>query len=267
MVGDAGSIIDAYYSQGMALAMVTSWHLANVIERDLRNQVLDTAYIQHINESTKEDWQIMRNMIREKYSPAIKDNRFFLLSHMLDMTIFWSMGNTRAKLTHWLVDTEGNTSHETEQQQNTRAYLQKHLFYSRVTPWGWFKAGTVQKVQRYLQYQLAERARWRVRHGIKTTTVKSILSLTAPLPQLWKLTSTQQQELVDVSGIDLIKPAHLCKQPVSWLHRLPVATKIRLDWLLYIRPWSLFLLFLIGYLYDGLDTFHHKILLFFGHKK
>jgi 2-polyprenyl-6-methoxyphenol hydroxylase-like FAD-dependent oxidoreductase len=266
MVGDAGAIIDAYYSQGIALALVTSWHLANVIERDLRDQVLDTAYIQYINEATKEDWQIIRNMLREKYSSAIQDNRFFLLSHILDMTFLWAVGPTRAKMTHWLVDTEGYTSRETEQQRHNRTYLQKHLFYSRVPLWGWLKAGTVQTVQRYLQHQLAERARWRIRHGIKTTPVKSILSLTAPIPQVWKLASAQQQELLDISGSDLIKPAHLCKEPVSWLHRLPVSTKKRLDWLLYLRPYSLILLFVGGYLYDGLDTFRHKLLFLFGHK-
>ncbi|MBO0518260.1 NAD(P)/FAD-dependent oxidoreductase, partial [Streptomyces beijiangensis] len=41
IAGDAASIIDAYYSQGVSLALVTSWHAANIVERHLREHVLD----------------------------------------------------------------------------------------------------------------------------------------------------------------------------------------------------------------------------------
>lgn len=79
MVGDAGSIIDAYYSQGIALALVTSWHLANIIQRDVQDGRLDREYIRRINRATRQDWRLLRNMVREKYTAAIEDPRFFLL--------------------------------------------------------------------------------------------------------------------------------------------------------------------------------------------
>ena len=41
MIGDAASIIDAYYSQGMSLAFVTSWHLTNIMQQDVKEQCLD----------------------------------------------------------------------------------------------------------------------------------------------------------------------------------------------------------------------------------
>ncbi|NNC10177.1 FAD-dependent oxidoreductase, partial [Corallococcus exiguus] len=99
MAGDAGSIIDAYYSQGIALALVSSWHIANIVERHVKTRRIDQAYIDRVNEATRQDWHMLRNMVREKYTPAIEDPRFFLLSHILDMAIFWCMGSTRAKLT------------------------------------------------------------------------------------------------------------------------------------------------------------------------
>ncbi|MCY1013738.1 hypothetical protein OV079_51095 [Nannocystis pusilla] len=112
MVGDAASIIDAYYSQGISLAMVTSWHIANIVERDVREHRLDRAYIDRVNDATVQDWQIMRNMVREKYSPAIADSRFFALSH-LDFVVLFASGPVRADLVRWLIDTEGDTSRET----------------------------------------------------------------------------------------------------------------------------------------------------------
>ena len=67
IVGDASSIIDAYYSQGVSLSMSTSWHGANIAERDLREGVLDTAYIEHVNAAVLADWRIMRS-IRTSWS-------------------------------------------------------------------------------------------------------------------------------------------------------------------------------------------------------
>src|SRR5262249_21031571 len=83
MVGDAGSIIDAYYSQGVSLGLITSWHITNIMEDDLRHNILDREYIAHVNRATRQDWHMMRNTVVEKYTSAIQDPRFFILSHYL----------------------------------------------------------------------------------------------------------------------------------------------------------------------------------------
>ncbi|MDC3956604.1 hypothetical protein [Polyangium jinanense] len=54
----------------ISLAMVTSWHIANIVERDVCEHRLDQAYINRGNDATVQDWQIMRDMVREKNHPA-----------------------------------------------------------------------------------------------------------------------------------------------------------------------------------------------------
>ena len=105
MVGDAASIIDAYYSQGMSHSFLTAWHLTNIIEEDLRNGRLDGVYIDRANESLREDWRMIRNMVRGKFTAAISDSRFFLLTHLLDMVLFFSIGSVKSQITRWLVET------------------------------------------------------------------------------------------------------------------------------------------------------------------
>jgi hypothetical protein len=78
MVGDAASVIDAYYSQGMSLALLTSWHIANIVEGDLRQGRLDGDYLRGVNRCTRQDWHMLRNMLAEKYTEAILDSRFIL---------------------------------------------------------------------------------------------------------------------------------------------------------------------------------------------
>jgi 2-polyprenyl-6-methoxyphenol hydroxylase-like FAD-dependent oxidoreductase len=260
MVGDAASIIDAYYSQGIALALVTSWHLANLIQRDVQDGQLDRPYIERINQATRQDWHVMRNMVREKYTPAIEDSRFFLLSHVLDMLIFWTMGSTRSKLAHWLVQTEGDTSRETAELRKDRNILEKRLFYTRAPYWMKLSPEAVQRLQRYLQAQIAERARWRMEHGVRPANLTSWLSLTAPLPKLWKLPFARRSAHVDISGHDFVQPA--AQRPpgtANWFDRLPISPNTRLNWALRLRPLGLMATFASGYAWDWADTTVHKL--------
>jgi 2-polyprenyl-6-methoxyphenol hydroxylase-like FAD-dependent oxidoreductase len=255
MVGDAASIIDAYYSQGMALALVTSWHVTNVVQRDLHEGMLDTAYIDRINDATRQDWHMMRTMVREKYTDAIEDPRFFLLSHILDMIVFWSMGSTRSKLAHWLVDTGGDPARETSQLRSTRARLEERLFYSRSVYWGGLSPSTVRRIQEHLHCKLAERARWRLAHGESGPGITSVLSVTAPLPQIWRMLRAGRSGHVDISGRDLVQPAG--QRPpgtATWYDRLPLSVNTRLKWVLLLRPIGLLVLFTTGYAWDVAHT-------------
>lgn len=255
MVGDAASIIDAYYSQGIALALVTSWHLANVIQRDVQDGQLDRPYIARINRATRQDWHMLRNMVREKYTSAIEDPRFFLLSHILDMAVFWAMGGTRAKLTHWLVATEGDTTRETPELRRARTGLESRLFYSQAPYWAFLSPERIQQLQRGLQRRLGERARWRRENGVRLPAITSVLSLTAPVPQVWKLPFARRTDHVDISGRDLVQPAE--QRPpgtATWYDRLPVSANTRLDWVLRLRPVALLGLFAAGYAWDAADT-------------
>ena len=144
LVGDAASIIDAYYSQGISLALVTSWHIANIVERDLRQNQLDERYIQRVNRATKQDWLMMRNLVRYKYSAAIKDSRYFILSHLLDFSIFSCIIVPRFRMTRWLAETGGDTSEESPVHKKMRAYLERRLYLSQTRPWTYLppEAGT-----------------------------------------------------------------------------------------------------------------------------
>jgi 2-polyprenyl-6-methoxyphenol hydroxylase-like FAD-dependent oxidoreductase len=255
MAGDAASIIDAYYSQGIALGLVSSWHIANVMERDLHEHRLDRAYIDRINQATRQDWHMLRNMVREKYTPAIEDPRFFLLSHILDMSIFWCMGSTRAALTRWLVQTEGDPSRQTAQLRRIRRKLEKRLFYSRSPYWLGAEPERVQRLQQYLQARLAERARWRIDNGIHIAGVTSVLSVTAPLPQVWKLPFGRTRRHVDISARDLVQPG--TQRPpgsATWFDRLPIPVNTKLAWVIQLRPLGLLASFALGYLWDAVDT-------------
>jgi 2-polyprenyl-6-methoxyphenol hydroxylase-like FAD-dependent oxidoreductase len=113
IVGDASSIIDAYYSQGISLSLSTSWHGANIAERDLREGVLDTAYIRHVNKAVLADWRIMRSMVKSKYGPAVADSRFFILDHWIDYLVIGAATGSRWGISRWLSQTDGYPGNET----------------------------------------------------------------------------------------------------------------------------------------------------------
>ena len=229
MVGDAASIVDAYYSQGISLALVSSWHMANLVEQDLRHGGMDAAY---------------------------------LLSHLLDLAIFWSAGASRSRLAHWLVGTGGDTRQETPEQRGLRDYLSRHMFYSQTKPWHWLAPETVRRLQGHLQEGIGRRARWRLAHGIRVPALKSVVRFTAPAPRLWKLPFLHGQERADLSAEDVVHPGKFQERLPAFLRfLLPGAPTERLGWAIRARGQTLLLLFLLGYVYDWADTEIQKLLL------
>lgn len=241
LVGDAASVIDAYYSQGMSLALVTSWHLCNIIERDLRDQVLDREYIDRVNTHTRMDWHIMRNLIKVKYTAAIQDSRFFLLSHLLDMVTFVGIAFPRYQLARWLVDTDGNTANEKPIHKKIRAGLVRNLFYSRRRL---LNPVRVQRLQRYLQERLAERAQWRLDHELTVPNLRCVVRTPAGMIRFWRLLATGAQRFIDISP----KPM---AEPPKWLYLTGEETNPRL---LKIAGPLMTLIFALLYFFDWSAT-------------
>jgi hypothetical protein len=265
MMGDAASIIDAYYSQGISLALVSSWHIANLVEQDVRGGGMDPEYLERVNRATRQDWHIMRNMVREKYTAAIADSRFFVLSHALDLAIFWSAGASRSRIARWLVETDGDTRRETPALRELRDYLSRHMFYSQTKPWHGLTPERARALQERFHAGLGERARWRLAHGIRVPTLKAIVRLTAPVPQLWKLPFLGGQPRADLSGEDFIHPEKFLERVPAWLRKLlPQTPSERLSRAIALRGQTLLALFLLGYAYDWADTEVQKLLLQLG---
>lgn len=208
MAGDAGSIIDALYSQGISLALVTSWHVANIVEKDVVHGELDRRYIARVNEATVQDWQMMRTTTRVKYSPAIADSRFFLLTHMMDYTVFSAAMVPRFRLTRWLVDTLGDPGEETARHRKIRRYLARRLYYSATPPWSFLRPATVSRIQRHLQEGLQKRALWRLEHGVRPRGIRSIIRTTAPLPPLWQL-PFKRGPRAEITPPEIVEPKFL----------------------------------------------------------
>ncbi|MEO5730373.1 MAG: FAD-dependent oxidoreductase, partial [Byssovorax sp.] len=259
MAGDAASIIDAYYSQGVSLALVTSWHFANIVEKHVREGELDRAYIDHVNRATRQDWHIMRNMVREKYTDAIEDSRFFILSHLLDLSIFWSVGDNRSALVRWMVETGGFTSRETKEHRAVRDRLSRRLYYSQITPFHRLSPETVQRLQSRLQAGIGERARWRVAHGVRVPSLKAIVRLTAPTPHIWKMPFVGA-EGADLSPHDVVDARRFeALKKVPALGRLLGTPMERLRKVVQVRGPALMGLFAAAYAYDWADTAWEKL--------
>ncbi|SHM12439.1 NAD(P)/FAD-dependent oxidoreductase [Actinacidiphila paucisporea] len=187
MVGDASSIIDAYYSQGISLSMVGSWHIANIAQSDVQDSRLDTGYIDHVNNSLTADWRIMRSMVHSKYSPAIADSRFFILDHLLDLTIFGAAMLGRFRATRWLIETEGRTSAEQDEQRHLREGLGRRLYLSQSAPWHKIDPQRVATIVENWHRGLEERAVWRLENGEQLPATKAAMRAYAALPGLWRL--------------------------------------------------------------------------------
>lgn len=243
MVGDASSIIDAYYSQGISLSLVTSWHIQNIAEMDLRQGMLDHEYIDRVNEATRQDWFMMRSMVKEKYTEAIKDPRFFILSHLLDLTIFSCIIVQRWKVVRWLVETDCNTANEKDYHRRSRERLKKTLFYSRTPPWGILGPERVQKLQRRFQEGLGERARWRLENGVELAGIKSIVRVNAGMPNLFKTVLGRAKEMIDASPAEVVEPAFM---RITGREEAPLAMRLG-------GP-TMLMLFLSMYGYDWAET-------------
>ncbi|WP_256105985.1 NAD(P)/FAD-dependent oxidoreductase [Streptomyces sp. ODS05-4] len=260
MIGDASSIIDAYYSQGMGQSCQTAWHVANVIQKDLRSRELDTGYIDRINRATFQDWLIIRNTVREKYTGVVADPRFFLLSHMLDLVVLWSSGTARVRWTRWLARTGGDPSKESDRDRRDREYCETGLFYSRSHSWRGLPEPVVRKALERLQSGLAARARWRLAHDEHVPEVFLQMSLSRALPAVWRLVGAPADSRVDVSGTDFVAPRRLRRpEHRSWVSLLPLSTSARLRHVLNIRTETLLTTFLLAYAADGVDTWRRKV--------
>lgn len=187
MVGDASSIIDAYYSQGMSLSMVGSWHIANIAQRDIQEKELDTEYIDHVNRSLTADWRIMRSMVQSKYSPAIADSRFFILDHLLDLTVFGAAMLGRFRATRWLMETDGHTSAEKDEHRHLREGLKRRLYLSQSAPWHRMDPQRVATLIENWHRGLERRATWRLENGETLPATKAGMRAYAALPGLWRL--------------------------------------------------------------------------------
>lgn len=253
MVGDAASIIDAYYSQGMSLAYVTSWHLANVIQKDVLEGHLDKPYIERVNDAHWGDWLMLRNMVVSKYTTAAKDGRFFFLSHILDLVIFSGALPKQVKFSQWLVGTGGEPEKETPALKAFRDYLEKNLFYTRGWPWKLVTPSRAAALQRHLQEKLGERARWRVEHGVAVGAIRALLRpYVAGPPKVWRMPFSRNKWLdISPSGIETPKHLLLTGENDS-LTGLEIAAGINA------------VLFSLLYGYDALDTSVAKILVRLG---
>jgi hypothetical protein len=254
MVGDAASVIDAYYSQGMSLALVTSWHLTNIIERDLREDVLDQKYIKRVNEHTRMDWHIMRNLIKVKYTSAIRDSRFFLLSHLLDMVTFVGIAFPRYQLARWLVDTDGSTANEKANHKRMRENLMKNLFYSRRR---FLSPAQVQRAQRYFHEKLAERALWRLRHDVHVPNLRCLVRTPGGMIRFWKLLFGNSQSFIDISPNPMAEPP-------KWLYLTGEEDSPRL---LKIAGPLMTIIFVLMYFFDWSATALTKVRVKLGSTK
>ncbi|SIO84429.1 NAD(P)/FAD-dependent oxidoreductase [Nocardiopsis sp. JB363] len=188
VAGDAASIIDAYYSQGMSQAMLTSWHGANIVERDVCDGVLDTDYIDHVNRSMKADWLLIRSMVKHKFSPSIADSRFFILDHLLDYLVFAAIIPARYRMAMWLIRTDGGRPElETPETARTRRWLEKHAFLNRSVPFRWLNQESAVAFVDLLRSLNRRNAQWRLDNGVKVPPMDGVIRLVAPLPAAWRM--------------------------------------------------------------------------------
>jgi hypothetical protein len=241
MAGDAASVIDAYYSQGMSLALVTSWHICNIMEQDLREGFLDVEYIERVNRHTTEDWLMMRNIVKEKYTEAMTDSRFFILSHLLDMVSFVNIALPRFQLVRWLVGTGGQPENEEVLHREIRKNLSKKLYYTRRA---FLSPAMVRRLQGYMQRKLGERARWRHEHSVKLPDLRCIIRTPGGLLKLWKLPFSGTQRFLDIS------PSYLAEPP-KWMC---LTGEENSPFLLKVAGPAMTIIFLVMYFYDWAAT-------------
>ncbi|MFF7166826.1 FAD-dependent oxidoreductase [Streptomyces sp. NPDC008086] len=199
MVGDASSMIDAFYSQGISLSMVTAWHLANIAQRDVQQGRLDMDYLDHINRAATADWRIIRSMVRSKYGPAIADSRFFILDHLLDYMVFGAALLGRYRVSRWLTETGGRTDEENVEHARLRAGLERRLFLSQSAPWHRLDPHRVAGLVEKWHEGLERRALWRLENGEKLPPTKAGMRAHAALPGIWRLPYVHRMKRADLT--------------------------------------------------------------------
>lgn len=242
IVGDAATNVDAYYSQGISMSLKTSFHISDIVYRDITENYLDTEYIKRVNRNFTEDWLIVRSFIKEKYTSAIKDNRFFILSHLLDNIVLSTGLNERWNIARILSETNCNPSVETPLHKKLRKRLRKNLYHSTGMSLHIVSPRTARKMIEYFQKKMGKRARWRIENGVKMPKMKL---LWPPLPKLYKFPFTGKKELIDLTGKELeIKHATLFLPKAENTSHLPFRLIVPIQ----------MIQFLIVYFYDGWNT-------------
>jgi hypothetical protein len=243
IVGDASSIIDAYYSQGISLSLLTSWHAANIAERDLREGVLDTAAIRHVNNAVLADWRIMRSMVKSKYGRAIADSRFFILDHWIDYLIFGSLTPGRWGMSRWLSKTDGYPSNETPDLTALRGRLSRRLYLSQSPPFNLVSPARVASFIERLHEGAERRAVWRLDHGVELPPTTGAMRADSPLPALWRLPFLRFRRRADLTLGAIREPSFV---EVKVTSKPPAVTKAVGVLLLAVTGWA------VGY--DIADT-------------
>ncbi|MBF6333041.1 NAD(P)/FAD-dependent oxidoreductase [Nocardia transvalensis] len=253
--GDAASIIDAFYSQGISLSMSSSWHIANIIEADVLESRPRRRYIDTVNECADADWRIMRSMVRYKYRPAIADGRFFVLDHLLDHVVFTSGFLARYQVGRWLVATGGFTAREDARLRRLRRDLEDGLFLSGSRPW---RALGPQRYARWIDRahaKLAERAEWRLAHGVGHGVVKSAIRPESEFPGIWRLPLRSGAESgvrsLATNGFPLPRPLIVTGEEYAPLALRGIGIVMAAE-------------FLYGYLLDAADTAVQRARIRFG---
>lgn len=252
IVGDAATNTDAYYSQGLSMSLTTSFHISNIVYRDITENYLDTKYINMVNHNITQDWLIIRNIIKDKYTSAIADNRFFILSHLLDNIILSTGLNERWYITRLLSETNCDPANDSKLHKKLRKKLRKNLYHSTAFGMKLFKPETAQKFQGHLQRKMGERARWRVENGVHTPKMKL---LWPPLPKLLKMPFIGKKKFADISGKELeIKHAKFFLPKPNDISHFPFRVIVPV----------LMIQFMWAYQYDILSTMFHKLKKRFG---
>ncbi|MDR0270482.1 FAD-dependent monooxygenase [Paenibacillus sp.] len=251
MAGDAATIIDAYYSQGISMSLLTSFHIGNIVYEDVRQGRLNREYIDRVNRNLTQDWLIIRNFVLTKYTKAIEDHRFFILSHLLDNVILSSGIQLRWYFVRWMLNTNGDPAKESKLDAKLRTILQKKLFHSQAS-WSFASPEKIRSLQGYLQRKMGERARWRVENGVMTPHLKL---LWPPLPKLSKLPFVGKKKLVNLTGKQISgKAAKLfIPKPETIVHR-PFTAAVFV--MLFQFFWA--------YGYDAFSTGKNKLLAAIG---
>ena len=207
LAGDAASIIDALYSQGLSLALSSSWHVANIVQADLADGELDTDYIDQVNRATLADWRLTRSMARWKYSEAMRDSRFFILDHLLDYLVLSAALLPRFQVSRWLTESGAEPDMESPEHEKLRGKLRSTLFLSQLPPWHVLEPETVAKLAERWHRGLARRAEWRLAHGVALRPARAALRADAAIPHLWRLPLQRWRATDELTPKILTEPA------------------------------------------------------------
>lgn len=214
ILGDAASSVDAFYSQGMSINLALSWHAVNIIEDDVRGRGIDAAYVKRINEHSVNDWQMIRSTIVQKYTRAISDSRFFVMSHFFDLLMLSAITLPRHRFARWLLETEGGKLGETASSRRLKESMSKDMFYSAAYPYlSLLGPRFTSNALHWVQGKMAARALWRLDNGIEVPRARFIFRFYTELPRLWRLFGRKEAKPL----VELSPPLLTGKEP-AFLH-------------------------------------------------